>query len=157
MDPSEAAIRALDRLLIKEAIDAYGSHYDEGRMDEFVELFTEDAVLDFSPDPGYFPTPLVGKEMISTHMRARNAEVAATAQRRHLTTNTLVTHLDDTTAHTESFLTVLSVEKGSNTPFVNATGVYRDVFHKVDGRWLLAERKATLDAVRSAKASSSEE
>ena len=151
MNTSEAATRALDRLLVREAIDAYGSHYDEGRMDEFEELFTEDAVLDFSPDPGYFPTPLVGREMISKHMRARQAEVAATSQRRHLTTNTLFTHLDDTTAHTESFLTVLAIDKGSNAPFVNATGVYRDVFRKVDGRWLLAERKATLDAVRSAK------
>ena len=129
----------------------YGSHYDEGRMDAFSELFTDDAVLDFEPDPGYFPTPLVGKAMIAEHMGARNAAVAQEAQRRHLTTNTIFEHLDDSSARTESFLTVLSVEHGSNTPIVNATGVYRDAFRKVDGRWLLAERRATLDAVRSAK------
>jgi alkylhydroperoxidase/carboxymuconolactone decarboxylase family protein YurZ len=146
-----AARRAIDRLMIGEVIDMYGSHYDEGRMDEFVELFTDDAVLDFKPDPGYFPTPLIGKEMISEHMRARNSEVAAVAQRRHLSTNTVFEHLDDDSARTESFLTVLSVEHGSNAPIVNATGVYHDVFRKVDGRWLLAERKAELDAVRSRK------
>lgn len=150
MDTS--ARRAIDRLMIGEVIDMYGSHYDEGRMDQFAELFTDDAVLDFEPDPGYFPTPLAGKAMIAEHMGARNAEVAAIAQRRHLTTNTIFESLDDDTARTESFLTVLSVEHGSNAPIVNATGVYRDVFRKVDGRWLIAERKATLDAVRSRKA-----
>ena len=61
MEADEAARRAIDRLMIREVIDMYGSHYDEGRMDEFVALFTDDAVLDFVPDPGYFPTPLIGK------------------------------------------------------------------------------------------------
>lgn len=148
--------QAIDRIMIGELIQMYGSHYDEGRMDEFDALFTDDAVLDFSPDPGYFPVPLAGKAMISEHMRARNAEVAAVAQRRHLTTNTIFEHLDGETARTESFLTVLSVAHGSNTPIINATGVYRDVFRKVDGRWLFAERKATLDAVVSRKESKSD-
>ena len=143
--------RAIDRIMIGELIQIYGSHYDEGRMDEFDRLFTDDAVLDFSPDPGYFPVPLIGKAMISEHMGARNAEVAAVAQRRHLTTNTIFEHIDDDTARTESFLTVLSVAHGSNQPIVNATGMYRDVFRKVDGRWLFAERRATLDAVVSRK------
>ena len=151
MDLDETARRALDRLMIREVIDSYGAHYDEQRMDDFDALFTDDAVLDFEPDPGYFPTPLVGKDMISLHMGERNAIVSKTAQRRHVTTNTSFQHLDDDTARTESFLTVLSVDHGGNAPVINATGVYRDVLHKVDGQWLIAERKATLDAVLSAK------
>lgn len=143
--------RAIDRLLIGELIQKYGSHYDEGRLDDFVALFTDDAVLDFDPDPGYFPVPLVGRAMIAEHMGARYAEVSAVAQRRHLTTNTIFEHLDDDAAATESFLTVLSVEHGSNTPIVNATGIYRDKFRRVEGRWLFAERRARLDAVVSRK------
>lgn len=82
MDQETTARRALDRLMIREVIDSYGAHYDEQRMDEFEALFTDDAVLDFEPDPGFFPLPLVGKETIGRHMRERNAEVSKTAQRR---------------------------------------------------------------------------
>ena len=157
MTSDTTAQRAIDRLMIREVIDAYGSHYDQGRLDDFTALFTEDAILDFQPDPGYFPMPLVGRETIGDHMRARQAEVAAVAQRRHLATNVIFEHLDDSTARTESFVSVLSVNHGSNTPYINATGVYRDVFRKVDGTWLLAERRAQLDAVLSAKQAEGQE
>lgn len=150
MNSEATATQALDRMLIREAVEAYGSHYDDQRMDEFAALFTKDAVLDFEPDPGYFPTPLVGREMIVRHMSERGAVVSATAQRRHLTTNTIFRDLTANSARTESFLAVLTVDHGGGVPLVNAMGVYHDLLHKVDGRWLIAERRTVIDAVRSA-------
>ena len=145
MDLETTARRTLDRLMIREVIDSYGAFYDAGRLDEFGALFAEDAVLDFEPDPGFFPLPVRGRDTIVSHMRERYAEIAGSAQRRHVTTNVVFEHLDDTEARTESFLTVISVEHGAAVPELRATGVYRDVFRKAGERWLITERRGILD------------
>ena len=36
---------AIDRLLIRETIDSYGTLYDAGQLEEFAELFADDAQL----------------------------------------------------------------------------------------------------------------
>ena len=131
--------------MIKEAIDSYGALYDAGRLDEFAELFAEDAVLDFDPDPGFFPLPARGRDTIVGHMTDRYEEVKKTARRRHVTSNVVFSHLDDYSAHTQSFLTVISVDHGATEPVLRATGVYHDVFRKTGDRWLIAERRGVLD------------
>ena len=145
MDLETTARRTLDRLMIKEVIDSYGAFYDAGRLDEFAKLFAVDAVLDFDPDPGFFPLPARGRDTIVGHMRERYDEVAMTARRRHVTSNIVFEHLDDTSARTQSFLTVVSIEHGKSQPELRATGVYHDVFRKEDERWLIAERRGVLD------------
>ena len=85
---------AIDRLLIRETIDSYGTLYDAGQLEEFAELFADDAQLTIEPDPGYFELPLVGRDVIKEKMGQRYAEVSVVAQRRHVTTNTIFKSLN---------------------------------------------------------------
>jgi alkylhydroperoxidase/carboxymuconolactone decarboxylase family protein YurZ len=143
----DASTEALDRLLIQELISSYGALYDDGHLDEFETLFAEDAVMHISPDPGFFPLPVVGRAAISEAMRGRHAVVSAEATRRHVTTNTIFHSLTADTAMTSSFLTVLSTPHGGASE-LRGTGVYRDRLVKQGGRWLFAERRLTLDGLK---------
>jgi len=149
-------IEAIDRLLIRELIDSYGSLYDDGRLEEFGELFATDAQMTIDPDPGFFELPLVGRDDIREKMGERYAVVsAAAAQRRHVTTNTIFKSLSQTEASTESFGTILSAEKGGE-PELRATGVYYDTFTKVDGEWRFQTRNLVLDGIKQDKSQASE-
>jgi alkylhydroperoxidase/carboxymuconolactone decarboxylase family protein YurZ len=141
-------LKAIDRLLIRETIDSYGTLYDAGRLEEFGNLFAEDAQLSFEPDPGFFKLPLVGRNEIREKMGQRYAEVSLTAQRRHVTTNTIFKTLDHSEAATESFGTILSVDFGGE-PELRATGVYHDTFSKVAGQWKFKTRHLLIDGIKS--------
>ena len=148
---------AIDRLLIRELIDSYGTLYDDGRLDEFAKLFAHDAQITIDPDPGYFELPLVGRDQIREKMGNRYAEVTESfAQRRHVTTNTVFKSLSQTEAATESFGTIFSVS-GGGAPELKATGVYYDTLVKVDGEWIFQTRHLVLDGLKpdENKASSS--
>lgn len=135
---------ALDRQLIGETISRYGYHYDAGELDDFVELFTSDAVVDITPDPGYFALPLRGREAIRQAYKDRLTEVLATAQRRHVQTNSVIHELTNDRARVSTFLTVFSTPSGGGAE-IRGTGVYKDVLVRDDARWLIAERRLTLD------------
>lgn len=143
----DATREALDRHLILETISRYGYHYDEGDLDAFVELFTDDAVVDITPDPGFFPLPLRGREAIRLAYAGRLAEVRRTAQRRHVQTNTIIHELNDARARASTFLSVFSVPHGGLAE-VRGTGVYDDVLVRHGGRWLLADRRLTMDGLK---------
>ncbi len=149
-------VEAIDRLLIRELIDSYGSLYDDGRLEEFGELFAADAQMSIDPDPGFFELPLVGREDIRDKMGERYAVVSESgAQRRHVTTNTIFKSLTPTEASTESFGTILSAEEGGE-PELRATGVYYDTFTKVCGEWKIQTRHLVLDGIKQDKNQASE-
>tara|TARA_B100000700_G_scaffold246722_1_gene275785 strand:+ start:5962 stop:6792 length:831 start_codon:yes stop_codon:yes gene_type:complete len=149
-------VEAIDRLLIRELIDSYGSLYDDGRLEEFGELFAADAQMSIDPDPGFFELPLVGREDIRDKMGERYAVVSeGGAQRRHVTTNTIFKSLTPTEASTESFGTILSAEEGGE-PELRATGVYYDTFTKVGGEWKIQTRHLVLDGIKQDKNQASE-
>jgi len=141
---------AIDRLLIRETIDSYGTLYDAGQLEEFAELFADDAQLTIEPDPGYFELPLVGRDVIKEKMGQRYAEVSVVAQRRHVTTNTIFKSLNQTEAETQSFGTILSADWGG-IPELRATGVYHDTFIKVGGEWKFKSRHLVLDGLKLAE------
>lgn len=142
-------IEAIDRLLIRELIDSYGNLYDNGRLEEFGDLFATDAQFNIDPDPGFFKLPLVGRDDIREKMGERYAVVsAAAAQRRHVTTNTIFKSLSKTEASTESFGTILSADRGGE-PELRATGVYYDTFTKVEGEWKFQTRHLVIDGIKT--------
>lgn len=144
---ADPAREALDRHLILETISRYGLHYDEGDLDAFTELFTEDAFVDISPDPGFFELPLRGRDAIRSAYAGRLAEVLATAQRRHVQTNTVIHELTTDTAQATTFLSVFSVPHGGQAE-IRGTGVYTDVLVRRGDRWLIADRRLKMDGLK---------
>lgn len=140
---------ALDHIHIRETIAKYGLLYDEGELDAFVQLFTEDAVVDIQPPPGFFDVPVRGRDAIERAFRSRYAEVSLQGTRRHVITNTVV-DLDGDRASATSML-IAMVARHSGELDLLGSGVYRDVLRRVDGAWLFAERRLTMDTLKTDK------
>lgn len=130
--------RVEDRLMIQDLNQQYAIHVDLHEIDEWVHLFTGDAVF----DEREFGTPLLtGHEEI----RGYGQQLAATVRHalHHMTTH-VISDLTTTSAHGIAFAVVEALmNDGSRARY---QVLYRDRYAKIDGTWLFAERvlKATM-------------
>ncbi len=138
-----------DRALLQELLDEreilrlmhrYTHALDYGLDEEYVALYTEDGVFD-----------VIHKDGTSWHREEGHEQIRAwvatypkpPAQRRkHLVLSPVITVTGDT-AHAESYLFCL---KGDAYPDLYIFGRYVDELVRVDGRWLLKERRAEVEA-----------
>ena len=127
-------------LLIERACEQLSIEYarsvDFRDYDNFIELFTDDAVLDVGKR-------LEGKEAIRASINQRSREIRT----RHVLTNIFVEVLDSTHARGISYLTlyryvgVESTRRGA-VPSVlpTAVGHYEDKFVRTSAGWRFASR-----------------
>ncbi len=135
------------RLGAMQAINAYGVYYDEGRLEEFAELFTEDALVDITPPPAIMKVPLRGRREIADAYAARHREVTAGGGgRRHVCTNTVFESVSPDECVATTFLISFATLPG-RAPTPIGSGVYRDRIRLEDGRWRFAERRLALDGL----------
>ncbi len=138
----------VDELLAREAIRHTMTRYtmagDRLRTDEFIAVFTEDAVLASegvaAPDEFRYQGRAAIREWISRWSRRSGASQAprATFVRHHLSTSLIeLTGPDLAKART---YWVAYTDIGADH-----CGYYLDVFRKTDEGWLIAERKVRLD------------
>lgn len=139
----------LEELLAREGIRKTMADYtmagDRLRVDEFVAVFTEDAVLESESVPESDAFHYEGHSAIRdwiTRWR-RPVEAAARTQaasfvRHHLSTSQIeLTGMDRAKARTYWVAyTDIGPDHG---------GHYVDTFHKIGDRWLIARRKVRLD------------
>lgn len=136
--------QAADRIAIEEVIAAYGHFLDACQWEAFEDLFVEDATYDISPDPKLIPVPLAGRAAIVKEMRGVTAKRPAGVFPRHMATNILFRHLEETRAGTSSFLAVVFTYADGRIELRRA-GTYVDEFCKVGDRWRFAGRHLRLD------------
>ena len=108
------------------------SHYFVGkRVDDLVDLFSDDAVCEFGPQ---FGGDWIGKDTIranfARYARAEGPEHGVM----HAVTNPMVRLIDSTTAHGRSYLLDLNTTEGVANPLI-LFGIYDDLYKKVDGVW----------------------
>lgn len=132
---------------ISEVLCRYAVYVDDGEFDRLETLFSDDATFDITPDPKIVPVPAVGRRKIREILEGRYDVVSKLDQRRHLITNLVIDALSDEEAVTRCFLTVLSVPKSGGNVELRGTGVYHDRLRRIDGSWLIAERRLVLDAL----------
>ncbi|WP_395103935.1 nuclear transport factor 2 family protein [Actinomadura sp. SCN-SB] len=126
---------------IENTFHRWALAYDERDMDTMADCFAEDAVLTMTIADGDLIGPFDGREAIMGLMR--DSLASQTDQRRHLTTNIIIHEEDATSATTESYLTLLSVENGAIR--VLSSGKYQDRLVNEDGVWRLSKRHIALD------------
>lgn len=121
-----------DRSAIQDLNQRYAVHVDLHEIDEWVDLFTQDAVF----DEREFGTPLMtGHDAI----RAYGEHLAEAVQHalHHMTTH-VISDLTTSSARGIAFATVEALMKdGSHARY---QVLYRDSYEKHDGRWFIAER-----------------
>jgi 3-phenylpropionate/cinnamic acid dioxygenase small subunit len=134
MNPSS---ELLDRLQIEHVLRLYALGLDERRFELWSQVFTEDAVIDF--------TPAGGKRERPAEMAARlSATDANWLFAQHPLFNSVIEVDGDTAvAHSDYGIeTGRRPETGSGTEIVRTSGggSYRDVLRRTDAGWRIAER-----------------
>jgi hypothetical protein len=139
----------LDELMAREAIRrtmaAYNIFLDRARIEEFLEVFTEDAILEFDArgqGPGFRNE---GREAIRRWVTGAGGptnrpqrKVAPTFVRHNLTTS-LIQMTGPDAAKARTYWHVYTQIGPDHC------GVYTDVYRKTGDDWLIAERRITLD------------
>ncbi len=117
---------------IKQVRYLYSHYYDGNRLDELVDLFTDDAVCEFG-EP--FGGDWVGKEQIrANYHRFLYDSGRAVHSQMHAVTNPWIRLRADDEAWGRWYQLNLNVAEGAENP-LTLFGIYDDVYRKVDGDW----------------------
>jgi hypothetical protein len=114
----------------------YSHYFDGGQVDDLANLFTEDAVCEFTED---FGGNWVGREAIKAGY-ARYATPNRAFSFMHANTNPWIRLLGPTEANGRWYLLDIALGEGTENP-LSLFGVYDDVYRKVDGRWMIARTR----------------
>jgi len=143
---TDAEIRLLlaERAILR-ALHEYAHAMDSGNEQAWVDAFTTDAVFDV--------VEVVGGRRVHREDGHRDlaAYVAAYPKppqfRKHVVVDPVIdVDLDAGRAHVESYWLLMQRDDDDGTPLVAAFGHYRDTMVKENGRWLIEERLADVQA-----------
>jgi 3-phenylpropionate/cinnamic acid dioxygenase small subunit len=118
----------LDEFLIRQTLARFCLLLDDGRFDDLVAWFTDDATLVVRG------SAIVGKDAIRDWFTASNPPHK---RGKHLTTNIVVEVVADRAGGEADFLFLNFVDGQLKPAFV---GRYTDQLVKIDGRWLFSSR-----------------
>ena len=117
--PGDPYFNIADRIAIKDVIDAYGIYWDTNDIDNYLSLFTDDAVGVSYNDKGEKITVRIKdkREMLKSMERMDYFE-SNSIQRRHMMCNTLILELNDSFAHLNQYMILLTTNKNSKIEIV---------------------------------------
>jgi hypothetical protein len=124
------------RLIAQLALEA-----DTGALDDYLDLFTEDAVWEVPANArsGVPATRCVGRSEIAAsveHRRAIGVQGPGTGAMHHITTQEIAVRGDD--ADGRIYYQFVAVVDG--TPTIRTLGRYRDSYRRTANGWKLAHR-----------------
>ncbi len=125
------------REAIRDLVAAYAQAVDGGRLDELIELFTPDGVLE-TPDTEAHRGRAAIRARIAGAQHAL-ADTTASALIRHHVSNLRIVVTGPQDATGEAYFFVLTAHGPDHW------GRYRDRYTLVDGRWRFAHRRVRLD------------
>ncbi|SEL66478.1 nuclear transport factor 2 family protein [Rhodococcus maanshanensis] len=119
---------------------------DEGTVDDYVQLYAEDAVWEMKgagPTVAIAPQIVEGRRAIADSARRRRADGIAGpgSATRHVSSCVSIAFDSEDSARVQSVWQFFV--DTTTAPRLSGIGTYRDVFQKVDGQWLLARRSIT--------------
>ena len=135
-----------DRIAIKDVIDSYGIYWDTNDLDNYLSLFTEDAVGVSYNNKGEKITVRIKdkRKMLKSKERMDYFE-SNSMQRRHMMCNTLMLELNENFAHLKQYMMLLTTNKSSKVEIV--TPIFYDFkLKKIQGIWKISYRQINLDA-----------
>lgn len=128
---------------VRDVIARYNSYGDSGRMEDLLDLFTEDAVMDMEDDV------FTGRQAIADGFLAAGRKFVVFAKEskaprdlpvlRHLT----ATHVIDATSETSATCTSYFLTMMHKGP--DHWGSYTDAFREEDGRWRISHRRVVVE------------
>jgi SnoaL-like domain len=135
-----------DRLAILNLVTAYAYLIDEGRWDQWYELFSDDVTLEVT-SPCIGSVTIKGKATMNALTALRYLEGGpTTAMRRHTMGNIHVAEQTATTAKVRSYM-LISTVPASDVLKVLTTGTYNASLEKRNGRWIITRWYIEADAI----------
>jgi len=140
-----------DRLAIHELIARYAWTFDEGDVEGFANLFTEDGVFESNI---FIGKPVKGRETVRAFCQYMQQVFGKTnIQIRHRLTNIVIDSLGGGKAKARYYLLdamsnpddPIKTPYGSVVPFHATQGVYKSELVKVNGKWLFSRVNAISD------------
>ena len=116
---------------IKNLRIMYSHNYDGSRVDNLVDLFTDDAICEFGPEYG---GDWIGKDAIRKNYHEAIAGEGEPHEVMHAVTNHTVRLTGPDTATGRAYLLDLRTKVGVENPLL-LFGVYDEVYKKVGGQW----------------------
>ena len=141
--PGDPNFSVADRLAIKDVMYAYSLYWDNGDIENFSKLFTDDAVSVVSREgEKEVLIPLSGqKDKAKERLDFFKSEGL---QRRHLMANTHFKMQNDSLAYIEQYTLLTSTQNKKNLNTIS-TIVYDVWLKKIGGIWKIYKYKITLD------------
>jgi 3-phenylpropionate/cinnamic acid dioxygenase small subunit len=134
-----------DRLAILNLMTAYSYLIDEGRWDQWYELFAKDVLFE-STVPCFGTIQVKGRDGFKALTDLRYlAGGKTTTMRRHTMGNVHVAEQTATTAKVRSYMLISSVP-ASDTLKMLTTGTYNADMQKRDGKWIITRWYIEVDA-----------
>jgi len=136
----DAASLALDHAAIANLIARYVRALDTRDADLYAGVFTADAVFDVNGDVRHGRDEI--RAIITGLQQSRGESAGPATELYHAVINSEIDVLSPSTAHHRAYWQTISVAP-DGTIRIGAMGIYDDQLRKVDGEWLIAERKLT--------------
>jgi anthranilate 1,2-dioxygenase small subunit len=146
--------KLLLRLELMEVQDAYTAILDEGRLEDWPTMFTEDCLYEIIPrenvDSG-FPAPLMrceGAAMLRDRVISlRHANIYETPHYRHMLSGHSVTALEDGSVEMRASYVVINTSQEGESSIFQA-GQYFDRLVRTDDGWRFSVKRAVYDTHR---------
>lgn len=142
------------RLELMEVQDRYTAALDDGRLEDWAALFTEDCLYEIiarENEAAGFPAPLMrceGAAMLRDRIVAlRHANIYETPQYRHAVSGLCVEAIGDGAASMRASYIVVNTSQAGDS-FVYQAGQYRDRLVRGPGGWQFSAKRAIYDTHR---------
>lgn len=136
------------KFIILEQISRYSHTFDNGDVDAFSAIFSENGVFEVYAKEAVEPElRLVGRAGIQAWVNDWYQNLESGRRSRHHQTGTVFHTLTDENAETSTMLLSTVQFNDDSQPRVNLTGVYNDRWRRTADSWLLVYRKLSHDSL----------
>ena len=130
-----------DRLAIAQQLAQYSYRWDSKDSDGFADLFTDDGVMESRRGrESVNGSRVVGHHAIRDYARTSHQGRLADRQTRHHFSALVFLELSADSAITENMALITHQTADDRTPFISASGIYRNTWKKTGQGWKIAER-----------------
>ena len=145
---AKSSVSQNEQYAIEKVISLYGYYYDNNRIEEWTNLFTEKAILEHYFAGLDIPYGAVTKDNDARKVSVghwRNQLKEKGIQTRHYQSNTLLTRIDDKKISGITNFYVLHQDKNAEAPVLKHSGANHDTFIKVGTEWKILKREIHID------------
>lgn len=144
LDP--AVQKVIDRTLIRELMDLYGTVHDVGTPEQYADLFTADGEIASGGRVMVKGREALMAQAVRDHERytETDAQGRKSSIMRHLISNAQVTITGADTAEGTCYVTTV-VRKGNVGPAILSISRYVDRYVKTNGEWRIKHRQILLE------------